>query len=73
MFFLRYGLKDGFGNLKKKQVHDVATTFMRQTPVNVHENVPDFEEARNCLGCVCDLLVYQHFVFPLPREGIPTA
>lgn len=45
MFFsTRYGLQEGFTNLTLKKVHDVSTKFMDETPINVHENVPAYEE-----------------------------
>ena len=46
MPFSRYGKRQGFKNVELKKVHDVATAFMRSTPVNIHENVPHYEEAR---------------------------
>jgi hypothetical protein len=40
----RYGLREGFKNVLLKQVHDASTKFMDVTSVNVHENVPQYEE-----------------------------
>ena len=40
----RYGLREGFKNISLKQLHDAATKFMDVTSVNVHENVPQFEQ-----------------------------
>lgn len=45
MPFSRYGLREGFENVELKKVHDVSTKFMEETPVNVYENVPAYEEA----------------------------
>ena len=43
----RYGLKEGFKtkNIKVKHAHDVAAKFQQVTPISIHENVPDYEEA----------------------------
>lgn len=38
------GLRQGFKNLQLKRAHDVATKFMDATPLNIHENVPGYEE-----------------------------
>ena len=43
---------EGFSNAKVKEVHDDACEFMDKTPVNLHENAPGFEEARNILHSV---------------------
>ncbi|CAK9013015.1 unnamed protein product, partial [Durusdinium trenchii] len=44
ILFSKYGLKQGFKNVVLKKVHDVATKFMDETPVCVHENVPGYEQ-----------------------------
>lgn len=46
----RYGLKQGFKNVVLKKVHDVATKFMDETPVCVHENVPGYEQVGKSSG-----------------------
>ncbi len=45
MFLGRYGKKEGFKNLKGKQLHDVGTKFQLESPMSLHENVPRFDEA----------------------------
>ena len=45
---MRYGLREGFANRKKKQCHDCATRFQKRTPISIHENVEGYEEARKC-------------------------
>jgi len=44
----RYGLREGFAtkNVDVKHAHDVSMKFQQSTPVSVHENVPNYDEAR---------------------------
>jgi hypothetical protein len=44
----RYGLKEGFKtkNVEVKHAHDVAAKFQQVTSISIHENVPEYEEAR---------------------------
>lgn len=39
------GKNEGFGNVGKAQVHSVSTNAMTRCPKNLHENVPQFDEA----------------------------
>lgn len=45
MFPRRYGKREGFENLKGKQLHDVGVRFQQVSPVSLHENVPGYDEA----------------------------
>ena len=42
---LRMGKKDGFANETTKKLHDVATRFILDAKLTIHENVVDFQEA----------------------------
>ena len=46
---LRMGKQQGFKDIKAAQVHSVGTACMRAFAVNVHENVPEFDEARSMI------------------------
>ena len=37
---------EGFSNVQKKKVGDVATKCMAAVPLSVHENVPRYDEVR---------------------------
>ena len=52
----RYGLKEGLKTKKieVKHAHDVAAKFQQVTPISIHENVPDYEEAGQTILCICD-------------------
>ena len=41
----RMGNKEGFTNITQGQVHSVGTKAMQTMAANVHENVPEFDEA----------------------------
>ena len=43
------GNQEGFENIKGAQVHSIGTKAMLQTTFNIHENVPEFDEARTLL------------------------
>ncbi|CAK9093328.1 Uncharacterized protein SCF082_LOCUS43905 [Durusdinium trenchii] len=47
ILFSKYGLREGFNtkNIKVKHAHDTAMAFQKLTPISIHENVPDYEEA----------------------------
>lgn len=44
-FLSRMGKQEGFTNVRKAQVHSIATQAMLQTAFNIHEQVPEFDEA----------------------------
>ncbi|CAL1151356.1 unnamed protein product [Cladocopium goreaui] len=50
VLFSAYGLREGFAtkNVDVKHAHDVSMKFQQSTPVSVHENVPNYDEARLC-------------------------
>ena len=56
IYCYRYGLKEGFKTKKieVKHAHDVAAKFQQVTPISIHENVPDYEEAGQTILCICD-------------------
>ena len=45
----RYGKQEGLENTELKRVHDVGTRFQQKSPVSLHENVPQYEEAGQLL------------------------
>ena len=70
MLLLRMGSKEGFANIKRAQVHSVATKVMQCMACNVHENVPEFDQA----GFSCLLLSFHHCTnrllwLPLPCQS----
>ena len=51
---LRFGLMEGFKNIKRAQVHSLGTKAMMACSMNIHENVPGFDEACKAgLLCLC--------------------
>lgn len=40
----RIGNQKKFANEEVKEVHDAASSFMSKAKLNLHENVPEFEE-----------------------------
>ena len=56
--FSRYGLREGFKNVELKKVHDASTAFMNETPICVHENVPDYEEVGGTRGTTMMVRTY---------------
>ena len=48
------GLREGFKNIKRAQVHSLGTKVMMACSMNVHENVVGFDEACKAgFLCLC--------------------
>ena len=45
LIICRFGKREGFNNVVKSRCHSVGTAFMRQSAVNIHENVVGYDEA----------------------------